>query len=462
MMSDEKKRGGGRRLLWLGGAALVVFLALASFRRGPDPTITVTPGLPGIGRATPVTVVFEEPVRGLGELRFELVQGERVELLAEVSHTPRPAWAFWGPRTPREELEVVVGRDSIAGLAAGEAVLRASARPAGAWLRSPDPVVREVSLPVRLTPPVLEVVSIRHYVAPGGSGVVVYRAGTTSVKDGVVAGGRWFEGFDLPGGQPGDRFALFGVPFDLANPNDIVLAAEDDVGNRATTAFVDRLFERAFETDTIRLSDAFLEKVVPPIMDRTPGLTDRGGLLENYLQINGELRARNARTLEELAASSRREFLWNSAFQPMPNTAVMSSFADRRTYVYEGREVDHQDHLGYDQASVRRAEVPAANSGVVALARFFGIYGNAVVVDHGFGLMSLYGHLSTIDVAEGQPVERGQVLGRSGETGLAGGDHLHFTMLLAGLPVDPVEWWDAAWIRDRVAAKLGPVLPFED
>ena len=94
-------------------------------------------------------------------------------------------------------------------------------------------------------------------------------------------------------------------------------------------------------------------------------------------------------------------------------------------------------------------------------ARYFGIYGNCVVIDHGYGLLSLYGHLSSISVEEGQAVERYETIGRSGETGLAGGDHLHFTILLHGLPVNPQEWWDAHWIHDRLKLKLGAALPFE-
>ncbi len=146
----------------------------------------------------------------------------------------------------------------------------------------------------------------------------------------------------------------------------------------------------------------------------------------------------------------------------MRNAKVMSDFADQRTYMYQGREVDRQDHLGFDLASTRAAEIQAANNGVVMLARYFGIYGNAVVIDHGYGLMSLYGHLSSINVDEGQEVQRGDVLGRSGATGLAGGDHLHFTMLLHGLPVDPREWWDGHWIQDRLVLKLGDGLRFEE
>ena len=129
--------------------------------------------------------------------------------------------------------------------------------------------------------------------------------------------------------------------------------------------------------------------------------------------------------------------------------------------MYNGKDVDQQDHLGFDLASVTHAELEAANRGQVVLARYFGIYGNAVVIDHGFGLMSLYGHMSAIDVVEGQTVGRGEVIGRSGQTGLAGGDHLHFTLLIHGQPVNPVEWWDPAWIRDRFAAKLGIAFTFE-
>ena len=92
------------------------------------------------------------------------------------------------------------------------------------------------------------------------------------------------------------------------------------------------------------------------------------------------------------------------------------------------------------------------------LARYFGIYGNAVVVDHGLGLATLYAHLSSIEVKEGQEVERGTILGRTGATGLAGGDHLHFTTLVRGLPVTAQEWWDGSWIRDQVASKVGPAV----
>jgi murein DD-endopeptidase MepM/ murein hydrolase activator NlpD len=295
-------------------------------------------------------------------------------------------------------------------------------------------------------------------VAQGGSGVVVYRAGATAVRHGVRAGRSFFPGVPLPGGGKEDRLALFGVPWDLDEPLGLRLVAEDDAGNAAELAFVDRFFPKPPARDTIALDDAFLAKVVPEIRAQTPALEDRGGLLENYLQINRELRQKNAEELLALAPRSAGAFLWTEPFLPLRNAQVMSAFADRRTYVHAGREVDAQTHLGFDLAVVAHTPVPAANRGVVLLARYFGIYGNSVVLDHGLGLGTLYAHLSSIDVKEGETVERGAILGRTGATGLAGGDHLHFTTLVRGLPVNPVEWWDAAWIRDRVAAKVGPML----
>ncbi len=290
----------------------------------------------------------------------------------------------------------------------------------------------------------------------------MYTVGDSSVKDGVQAGDWWFPGHALPGADDRRRFALFAWPYDLEDPNGVRLQATDDLGNQASVPFIDQFTPRPPRTDNIRLSDSFMERVVPAIMAQTPELRDQGSPLANYLAINGELRRKNNATLVELAGQSAPQFFWNRRFLQMRNAKVMSDFADHRTYSYQGREVDQQDHLGFDLASTRGAEIQAANNGVVTLARYFGIYGNAVVIDHGYGLMSLYGHLSSINVDEGQEVQRGDAVGRSGATGLAGGDHLHFTMLLHGLPVDPREWWDGHWIQDRLVLKLGDGLRFEE
>ena len=462
-------------ILVLAAAAIAL---LAWFRTGAPPRVDITAELPGIGPRTPIAVKVAEPGRGLSRIAVELVQGDRRVPLEERRHQPRPFWAFWGPRVASDEIGVEVGSETVPELKQGQAVVRVIAERAATWLRSPDPVVRELELPVRLTPPQVRVTSSQIYLAQGGSAAVVYQVDATAASDGVrvavppAGGGQtehagpaehlWFPGYPLPGGGEQDRFALFGAPHDLEDASGVVLVARDELGNELETEFLDRYLRRPLSTDTITLSDRFMAKVVPEILARSPEVEDQGDLLESYLAINRDLRRKNTEALLALAERTTPRFLWHEPFRQLPNTQSMASFADRRTYLYEGREVDRQDHLGFDLASVRRAPVLAANRGVVLVAEYFGIYGNTVILDHGFGLMSLYAHLSSLDVRPGQEVARGQVLGATGETGLAGGDHLHFSMLLHGLQVNPLEWWDPRWIENRVAGKLGAALVLEE
>ena len=435
------------------GAALV-----ASLRVGPAPEVHISPSARAIGRHANVVVTTSAGGRGLAGVRVEVEQGGTITVVARAEHRPRAAFERGG--TQRAELRAEVGRDAVPGLRDGEATVRVVAERAPTWLRHPAAVVSELKLPVRLSPPTLSLVSSAHDVAQGGSGVVVYRVGDTAQRHGVRAGAWFFPGAPLPGGS-GERMALFGVPWDETSSERIRLVAEDDAGNVSELAFVDHFAPKPPHADRIELQDDFLERVVGEIRAQTPGLRDEGGTLANYLEINRELRRKNAAELVELSRRSAPRFLWQQPFQPMRSAQVMSSFADRRSYLYQGREVDQQTHLGFDLAATARAPVPAANTGAVLLARYFGIYGNTVVLDHGFGLMTLYSHLSAIDAKEGQTIERGAIVGRTGRTGLAGGDHLHFTTLVGGLPVSPLEWWDPHWVRDRVAARLAPAVRFE-
>ncbi|MEZ5332014.1 MAG: M23 family metallopeptidase [Thermoanaerobaculia bacterium] len=432
---------------------------LVTWRVGPAPALEVEADAPGIGRRTAVHVVAEEPARGVARTQVALIQGERETVLLEREHPTRPAWAFWGQRTARDEATVQVGRDAVDWLAEGPAVVRVSAWPAGTWLRRPEPSVEELELTVDLTPPLIQVLSSQHYPTLGGSEVVVYQVEEGTVRDGVQAGEWFFPGYDLPGRGGGERFALFAVPFDLEDPSSVRLVAEDGLGNRAERAFVDRLLPKEYRSDRIGVSDSFIETVAPEIESQTTGLEPSGSLLDRFLAINGDLRRENRARIRELTEGSAPEFLWHEAFLPFPNAQVMAGFGDHRTYTYGGEEVDRQDHLGIDLASLQRSPVPAAADGRVLLAGYLGIYGNVVLLDHGYGLATLYAHLSALEVSEGDAVTRGQTLGRTGATGLAGGDHLHYGVFLRGLAVRPEEWWDAGWIRDRLQRKLGDALP---
>ena len=139
----------------------------------------------------------------------------------------------------------------------------------------------------------------------------------------------------------------------------------------------------------------------------------------------------------------------------LENSKVTSRFGERRSYEVNGRAISEAVHYGYDLASYAAAPVTAAAAGRVLHAGDLGIYGNCVIVDHGLGLTSLYGHLSRIDVEVGQTVGDRERLGLTGATGLAGGDHLHFAVMVGDTYVDPLEWWDARWVETHVDANLG-------
>jgi murein DD-endopeptidase MepM/ murein hydrolase activator NlpD len=255
--------------------------------------------------------------------------------------------------------------------------------------------------------------------------------------------------------DPAVRVAFFALAHDQDLDAPIRVFARDPGGNEATSEVDHRPFARPFAKSRIDVDDRFLQRVVPAIAQNTPGAgIDTSDLLQGFLRINNDLRRQNNETIAALAQKSRPEMLWREAFTQLGNTAVQSRFADYRTYYYQGKEIDRQVHLGFDLASLQHAPVLASNRGMVVFAGMLGIYGNCIVVDHGLGVQSLYGHLSSMEVAEGAAVEKGQVLGRTGVTGLAGGDHLHFTMLVNGVAVNPVEWWDSHWMEDRVLRKI--------
>jgi murein DD-endopeptidase MepM/ murein hydrolase activator NlpD len=177
-------------------------------------------------------------------------------------------------------------------------------------------------------------------------------------------------------------------------------------------------------------------------------------MITRFVKINNEMRKANNQTLSDLRLKTADKFLWSRPFIRQPHSQAEANFADLRNYIYQGKKVDQQVHLGYDLAVTQHVGVEASNDGKVVYAAPLGIYGNCSVVDHGYGLQSIYGHLSRIDVHEGDMVKQGQVMGLSGMTGMAGGDHIHFAMQLDGVQIDPKEWWDPHWIQDHIAKRV--------
>jgi murein DD-endopeptidase MepM/ murein hydrolase activator NlpD len=227
--------------------------------------------------------------------------------------------------------------------------------------------------------------------------------------------------------------------------------AFDLAGNPSRAGFPYHIRKRAFEKDIIRISDRFLRWKMPEFPGEGSG---DAPMVQKFLRVNREVRQESFEILTRVGAETEHELYWEGAFLRLPRSSRKAGFADFRSYLYEGETIDNQVHQGIDLASVSHSPVPAANTGRIAFVGAIGIYGKTVVIDHGFGLLSTYSHLSGFEVKKGQMVSRGEIIGRTGTTGLAGGDHLHFGMLIHDTFVSPVEWWDAAWIKNNVTTKM--------
>ena len=305
----------------------------------------------------------------------------------------------------------------------------------------------------QFTPPRLELLSPPATIVQGGTGIVRYRVVPEVPNHGVKIGKAFFPGFPAP--DNAGMFAFVAFPYNAQPTTPIQLVADDGFGNGALLDVDFHMKPQFWRTRTINISDKFIRKTVPAILAQTPELTTQNDLLEDFLQVNGPLRTMNNQTITDLTKQSRPELLWKGAFRQLSGSQVQASFADHREYMYNGKVVDTQDHLGFDLAVTKHYPVEAANHGIVLFAGYLGIYGNTIILDHGYGLLSLYAHLSSIEVKVGDAVTMSQPIGKSGTTGLAGGDHLHFSLILHGEQVNPTEWWDPFWVKTRIKDKLG-------
>lgn len=126
---------------------------------------------------------------------------------------------------------------------------------------------------------------------------------------------------------------------------------------------------------------------------------------------------------------------WSGGFEPPVSTTVSEPFGTRRTFNGKLASV----HRGVDYHAKPGTPVLASNAGVVILARQLFYEGNCVVLDHGQGLMTIYMHLSKLQVAEGDKVHKGEVVGLSGATGRVTGPHLHMAVRWEGAYLDPLK-----------------------
>lgn len=429
------------------GLSILIFLFLAGLggllyfllKDLEHPLVVLDPDQPVVSNNTEFMLEAADPGSGVKSVTVSAAQGDKETVILEKTYaklqdkifekfTLQPATLENGPF----ELVITAQDGSFANFGNGNRVR----------------LVQELELDT--IPPKLLLQAATRNVTQGGSCCVAYNLDKEAEASGVYVRDMFFPGHAQ---ENGTYVCLFPFPYYM-EPETFrpILTAQDKAGNQGTLTLDLNARAKKFKADNINLSSSFLERKMPEFEQEAPGQMSS---LERFIKVNRELRSYNREALLGLARDTSPTPLWHGEFLRMPRAATRATFGDHRTYIYNGQEIDHQIHLGVDLASVKHADIPASNKGRVVLADIMGIYGLVVVIDHGMGLQTLYGHLSQAFVTKGDMVEKDQVIGKSGISGLAGGDHLHFGVIVGGIPVNPLEWWDDHWLR----VNLQDILP---
>jgi murein DD-endopeptidase MepM/ murein hydrolase activator NlpD len=406
--------------------------------RSATPVVDLPVPVSSLGQATSITVHVSDP-RGVRKVAAFVEQnGVRFPVweLPQASSAPDSTWTF------------VAGVKTTPQLRDGKAKLIVEAT-SNDLLRKTAHLERDTTVVTQ--PPTISVDSEQHYLYLGMADLATFNVSGNWTAAGVRVGDQTFRAWPMPGGKPG-LFSLFAFAWNMPANTIPQVFASNGSGNDVTSPIAFQFPKKEqpkYTVHQLQISDAFIQKVVGELDPN-----GSGDLVARFIKINNEMRRANNKTLSDLRLKTVDRFLFSQPFARQSHSQAEATFADLREYIYQGKKIDQQVHLGYDLAVTQHVGVEASNDGRVVYAASLGIYGNCIVVDHGFGLQTIYGHLSQIDVHEGDMVRRGQVMGHSGMTGMAGGDHIHFAMQLDGVQIDPKEWWDAHWIQDHIARRV--------
>lgn len=435
-------------------AGIIIIWILAILFEGEKPAIDLKWASPALGRSQTLTVTLKDRKSGLRRVVIELLKDGHQKVLLE---TEFPGKTLLGRGEIHEKtIEVLVEPQKI-GISDGNGVLRIGVWDY-AWRRilHGNRTYLEKEVLVDTVTPAVDVLTRTHNLNQGGAGVVIYKMSEDCPISGVQVGDNFFPGH---GGYYKDKkihIAFFALQHTQKTDTRIFLKAADYAGNAVEAGFPYHISRKRFRKDRINISEKFLKWKMPEFQKEMPE-TATASLVDQFLHVNNRIRAENYKTLTAVTKNSDERIYWKGAFARLPRSARKAGFADKRTYFYNDKEIDTQYHLGIDLASVQHSKVACANNGKVSFIGNIGIYGKTVIVDHGFGLSSMYSHLNEIRVTLGQMVEKGTIIGHTGVTGLAGGDHLHFSILVHDIFVNPVEWWDPHWIKNNIRSKIDAV-----
>ena len=303
--------------------------------------------------------------------------------------------------------------------------------------------------------PVVRMVATSYKISYGGSALLVFKINDKSTKEVRVSNGE-----DHFKAYPFLKEGYYALIIAWPVKNKIFagnITAIDKAWNVKKVAIpIIKDPNVRYRYSDIKVTDQFLntklDNLVNIIGERS--INSFSNSLEKFKYINEYIRAKDENVITGVTQSV--EYLGYlkpinfNVFLPLKKFQVVGSFGDHRTYLYKDRKFSQSMHLGLDIANFKNAPITTSNAGKVLFTGLLGVYGNTTIIDHGFGLASLYSHQSSFEVKPGDLVNVHSEIGRTGQTGWAFGDHLHLGILVQGQMARVAEWMDAKWIKTNI------------
>lgn len=458
-MTFKKPEKGKKIRIWF---LILIFLAiilpgiwfLFMKMEGEKPIIDLKVAPKILPAHSELSLIVSDMKSGIKEIKVELIKDNKKTVLFEKQYPLKEFTDLSGLH--RVSVKIPISTEKL-GIPDGKAKLQFSATDhswRNWWNGNESYLEKDVLFDTKA--PVITVLSRRHYINRGGTGLVIYKLSEPCEKTGVNVGKDFFPGYGGYFKNPDIYMAFFAVKKDQGTNTQIYVSAIDFAGNSTRGEFYYHILDKHFKNATLQITDSFLNSKFPHFQSYA-GWPKNSSTIDKFRFINRTLRKIDNNLILSVGKKTEPTIYWKGVFLRLPRAATMSSYAEHRFYSYNGSIIDEADHMGIDLASIANADVPAANAGRIAFVGDAGIYGNTVCIDHGFGLFSSYSHLSQINVKVGDMVSKGDIIGRTGHTGWAGGDHLHFAMFVDHVFVNPIEWWDSSWIKNNIMDKINRV-----
>jgi murein DD-endopeptidase MepM/ murein hydrolase activator NlpD len=305
--------------------------------------------------------------------------------------------------------------------------------------------------------PVASVITNSYLLRQGGSGIIIAEISDENIKDYYISFNDE-EVFELfPFNKKNYFISIITWPIDIKEFKRVNLVAVDMAGNKTESKVPFYIKNFNEKIDNIKISDDFVNNVSKHVLENSD-MNVPTDAVDIFIKTNKELREKNVKTIREVVrknlSNNKNTSFDLKTFERLSNAATFAKFGERRHYFYGDKQIDEAWHLGMDWASVKRADIFTSNPGKVIFKDYLGIYGNTIIIDHGFGLGSLYAHTSASSVEVNDEVKAGQHIANTGSTGAVFGDHLHFGVLVQGIEVNPNEWLDYGWMKTNITKTI--------